>query len=112
MYAPGAPSSDYGEHQVVLTNLPHVCTRGYTMLSGGNDGHALLQQHQKEMLVKLREIRSAMATETGDLDSVKEANAEVAKLREVVKRRDYRILHLTRALESSYSSSSAAAESA
>ena len=76
------------------------------MLAGGNDGHALLQQHQKEMLVKLREIRTAMATETGDLDSVKEANAEVAKLRDAVKRRDYRILHLTRALESSSSSSS------
>lgn len=70
-------------------------------LAGGNDGHTLLQQHQREMLAKLREIRAAMATETGDLDSVKEANAEVAKLREVVKRRDYRILHLTRALESS-----------
>lgn len=62
------------------------------------------------MLVKLREIRATMATETGDLDSVKEANAEVAKLRDMVKRRDYRILHLTRALESSSSSSAAAAD--
>lgn len=78
------------------------------MPAGGNDGHALLQQHQKEMLVKLREIRTAMATETGDSDSVKEANAEMAKLREVVKRRDYRILHLTRALESSPCSADAA----
>ncbi|CAN0055068.1 unnamed protein product [Ectocarpus sp. 12 AP-2014] len=74
-------------------------------LAGGNDGHTLLQQHQKEMLAKLREIRAAMATETGELDSVKEANAEVAKLREVIKRRDYRILHLTRALEAGASSS-------
>lgn len=80
------------------------------MLSGGNDGHSLLQQHQKEMLVKLREIRTAMATETGDLDSVKNANAEVAKLGEIVKRRDYRILHLTRALESASNSSDAATE--
>ncbi|CAN0458857.1 unnamed protein product [Hapterophycus canaliculatus] len=47
-----------------------------------------------------------MMTETGELDSVKEANAEVAKLREVVKRRDYRILHLTRALDASASESS------
>lgn len=68
---------------------------------GGSDGHTLLQQHQQEMLAKLREIREAMLTETGELDSVKEANAEVAKLREVVKRRDYRILHLTRALAAS-----------
>eukprot|EP00903_Cladosiphon_okamuranus_P012643 g11828.t1 len=79
-------------------------------LAGGNDGHALLQQHQKDMLLKLREIRTAMATETGDMDSVKEANAEVAKLREILKRRDYRILHLTRALESASSSSAAATE--
>eukprot|EP00752_Nemacystus_decipiens_P009273 g8284.t2 len=77
-------------------------------LAGGNDCHALLQQHQKDMLVKLREIRAAMATETGDMDSVKEANAEVAKLREVVRRRDYRILHMTRALESASSSAAAA----
>ncbi|CAN0055072.1 unnamed protein product [Ectocarpus sp. 8 AP-2014] len=75
------------------------------LAAGGNDGHTLLQQHQKEMLAKLREIRAAMATETGELDSVKEANAEVAKLREVLKRRDYRILHLTRALEAGASSS-------
>lgn len=77
---------------------------GGGIVAGGNDGHTLLQQHQREMLAKLREIRAAMTTETGDLDSVKEANAEVAKLREVVKRRDYRILHLTRALENSTTS--------
>lgn len=62
--------------------------------------------------MKLRAVRTAMATETGDLDSVKEANAEVAKLREAVRRRDYRILHLTRALESSCSSAATAATAA
>lgn len=52
------------------------------------------------MLDRLREIRTALATESGDLESVKAANSEVAKLREVIKRKDYRILHLTRALDS------------
>lgn len=51
------------------------------------------------MLVQLREIRAALATESGDLESVKAANSEVDKLREVIKRKDYRILHLTRALD-------------
>ena len=60
----------------------------------------MLQQHQREMLDRLREIRTALATESGDLESVKAANSEVAKLREVIKRKDYRILHLTRALDS------------
>lgn len=52
------------------------------------------------MLLKLREVREALATESGDLESVKAANEEVAKLRAVIKRKDYRILHLTRALDS------------
>lgn len=69
--------------------------------AGGNDNQAaVLQQHQREMLDRLREIRTALATESGDLESVKAANSEVAKLREVIKRKDYRILHLTRALDS------------
>lgn len=60
----------------------------------------VLQQHQREMLDRLRDIRTALATESGELESVKAANSEVAKLREVIKRKDYRILHLTRALDS------------
>lgn len=51
------------------------------------------------MLSNLREIRAALATETGDLESVKEANEEVAKLKAIIKRKDYRILHLTTALD-------------
>ncbi|CAM9874002.1 unnamed protein product, partial [Laminaria digitata] len=68
--------------------------------AGGPDQAAVLQQHQREMLDRLREIRAALATESGDLESVKAANSEVEKLREVIKRKDYRILHLTRALDS------------
>lgn len=91
---------------------PPLLALAQTLLqAGGNDGHTLLQQYQKDMLVKLREVRSAMATETGDMESVKEANAEVAKLRDVLKRRDYRILHLTRALESSSAAATATAAS-
>ena len=51
------------------------------------------------MLVKMREIRQALASESGELESVKAANEEMAKLRELIKRKDYRILHLTRALD-------------
>lgn len=51
------------------------------------------------MLVKLREMRAALATESGELESVKAANDEVVKLRGIIKKKDYRILHLTRALD-------------
>ena len=72
----------------------------FVLGAGGNDQAVVLQQHQREMLDRLRDIRTALATESGELESVKAANSEVAKLREVIKRKDYRILHLTRALDS------------
>ncbi|CAM9998876.1 unnamed protein product [Ascophyllum nodosum] len=64
-----------------------------------SDSGTLLREHQEEMLVKMREIRQALASESGELESVKAANEEMAKLRELIKRKDYRILHLTRALD-------------
>lgn len=51
------------------------------------------------MLKKLRDIRATLETESGELESVKAANDEVTKLKAIIQRKDYRILHLTRALD-------------
>lgn len=68
-------------------------------LSGEKNKEGALRRQLEETLTSLREIRAARKTESGDLESVKAANDEADKLREELKRRDYRILHLTRALD-------------
>lgn len=68
-------------------------------LSGEKHKEGTLRRQLEETLNSLREIRAALKMESGDLESVKAANDEADKLREALKRKDYRILHLTRALD-------------
>lgn len=63
-----------------------------------------LRRQLQDTLTRLREVRAAFTTESGELESVRAANEEAAKLQAALERKDYRILHLTRALDAVTSS--------
>ncbi len=62
-----------------------------------------LHSYQSQVLSKLKEIRSAIVEEGGDIGKVKEerdkALAENEKMKKEIERNNYRIRHLIKALE-------------
>lgn len=65
----------------------------------GESSEVDLRQQLQQTLARLREIQAALGTENGEMESVKAAREEAEKLQAILKKRDYRILHLTRALD-------------
>ncbi|CAM9625325.1 unnamed protein product, partial [Choristocarpus tenellus] len=58
-----------------------------------------VQEQNLYILEELKAIRSAMDSESDSYESNSKVNEEVAKLKDEIRRKDYRILHLLRALE-------------
>lgn len=79
--------------------MAYCLTPGASASGAGDAREVDLRHELQETLARLREIQASLGTEGGEVESIRAASEEAEKLKAVLRRRDYRILHLTRALD-------------